>query len=259
LAAPVALLVIPILDTSAAIIRRKLTGRSIFTTDRAHLHHRLLDSGLSNRLVLLIVGGLCAIASAGALASMALQNEMIALLSVLVIVSLLVVTRLFGHAEFLLIKERVLDFWNHLRQEEVPGKVHQHAIRLQGSANWSEMWSTVTAAAEEMQFKSVCLDVNAPSLKAGYHARWGRVDNDSETSCYWKTDVPLSVNGQLVGRVEIVGQRGNETMRDPFGQVAKLVEDLETAIIELTAAAKPPTAGIEVPSPAKVMESVHSA
>jgi UDP-GlcNAc:undecaprenyl-phosphate GlcNAc-1-phosphate transferase len=259
LAAPVALLVIPIFDTSAAIIRRKLTGRSIFTTDRAHLHHRLLDSGLSNRLVLLIVGGLCAIASAGALASMALQNEMIALLSVLVIVSLLVVTRLFGHAEFLLIKERVLDFWNHLRQEGAPGKVHQHAVQLQGSANWSEMWNTVTAAAEEMQFKSVCLDVNAPSLRAGYHARWGRVDSDAETYGYWKTDVPLLVNGQVVGRMEIVGLRGSETIRDPLSQVAKLVEELETGIVELTATAKPQSASHELPSPAEVMESVPSA
>src|SRR5205807_6415533 len=41
LTAPAALLIIPILDTSAAIVRRKLTGRSIFTTDRGHLHHVL--------------------------------------------------------------------------------------------------------------------------------------------------------------------------------------------------------------------------
>src|SRR5262245_26371483 len=42
LATPVALLAIPILDTTAAIVRRKLTGRSVYTTDRCHLHHCLL-------------------------------------------------------------------------------------------------------------------------------------------------------------------------------------------------------------------------
>ena len=38
LAAPMAVLIIPILDTSAAIIRRNLTGRSIYCSDRGHLH-----------------------------------------------------------------------------------------------------------------------------------------------------------------------------------------------------------------------------
>src|SRR5205807_323940 len=47
LAVPAALLVIPIFDTSTAILRRTLTGRSIFTTDRGHLHHCLQGRGLS--------------------------------------------------------------------------------------------------------------------------------------------------------------------------------------------------------------------
>src|SRR2546428_6188308 len=49
LAAPLAALTIPIFDTSAAIVRRKLTGRSVYTTDRAHLHHCLSRRGLSDR------------------------------------------------------------------------------------------------------------------------------------------------------------------------------------------------------------------
>jgi len=36
--APVALLAIPFIDTGAAIIRRRLTGRSVFSVDRGHLH-----------------------------------------------------------------------------------------------------------------------------------------------------------------------------------------------------------------------------
>jgi UDP-GlcNAc:undecaprenyl-phosphate GlcNAc-1-phosphate transferase len=44
---PVAALAIPILDTTWAIVRRRLRGRSIATPDTEHLHHRLLDFGLS--------------------------------------------------------------------------------------------------------------------------------------------------------------------------------------------------------------------
>ena len=42
---PLAVLVIPLLDFSSAVIRRLRAGKSPFTADRKHLHHRLLDMG----------------------------------------------------------------------------------------------------------------------------------------------------------------------------------------------------------------------
>jgi UDP-GlcNAc:undecaprenyl-phosphate/decaprenyl-phosphate GlcNAc-1-phosphate transferase len=47
LVVPIAALAIPIVDTAWAIIRRRLRGKSIATPDTEHLHHRLLDFGLS--------------------------------------------------------------------------------------------------------------------------------------------------------------------------------------------------------------------
>ena len=47
LVVPLAALAIPILDTAWAIVRRRLRGKSIATPDTEHLHHRLLDFGLS--------------------------------------------------------------------------------------------------------------------------------------------------------------------------------------------------------------------
>lgn len=40
--APIALLLIPILDTLCAIVRRAIAGASVFQADAAHIHHRLL-------------------------------------------------------------------------------------------------------------------------------------------------------------------------------------------------------------------------
>src|SRR5262249_52706282 len=108
LALPFALLVLPIFDTTAAIVRRKLTGRSICTTDRGHLHHCLLRRGFSTAGVLWIVGGFCVLACAGALASQAFDNEWIALLTAATVIATLITTRLFGHAEAMLVKGRIL-------------------------------------------------------------------------------------------------------------------------------------------------------
>lgn len=42
---PLAILVLPLLDFSLAVIRRLRAGKSPFTADRQHLHHRLQDLG----------------------------------------------------------------------------------------------------------------------------------------------------------------------------------------------------------------------
>jgi UDP-GlcNAc:undecaprenyl-phosphate GlcNAc-1-phosphate transferase len=57
----VALLVlgVPIIDTFWIIVRRLATGRSPFTPDRGHIHHRLLDLGLSHSQTVLVIYAIC--------------------------------------------------------------------------------------------------------------------------------------------------------------------------------------------------------
>jgi UDP-GlcNAc:undecaprenyl-phosphate/decaprenyl-phosphate GlcNAc-1-phosphate transferase len=53
LIAPLFVLALPILDTTLAIARRALNGLPLFHADQRHLHHRLLQSGLSRQDVTL--------------------------------------------------------------------------------------------------------------------------------------------------------------------------------------------------------------
>jgi UDP-GlcNAc:undecaprenyl-phosphate/decaprenyl-phosphate GlcNAc-1-phosphate transferase len=57
----IALLVlgVPIIDTFWIIVRRLSTGRSPFTPDRGHIHHRLLDLGLSHRQAVVLIYSIC--------------------------------------------------------------------------------------------------------------------------------------------------------------------------------------------------------
>lgn len=57
----VALLVlgVPIIDTFWIIIRRVSQGKSPFTPDRGHFHHRLLDLGLTHRNAVLLIYAIC--------------------------------------------------------------------------------------------------------------------------------------------------------------------------------------------------------
>lgn len=63
---PLLILAIPILDTTFAIIRRKLKGESIATPDKSHIHHQLLNMHFSYQTTVLIIyaiQGLFALAS----------------------------------------------------------------------------------------------------------------------------------------------------------------------------------------------------
>ena len=52
---PFSILAIPLIDLAMAIVRRLRAGRSPFAADREHLHHRILDMGVSHRRTTLIL------------------------------------------------------------------------------------------------------------------------------------------------------------------------------------------------------------
>ena len=63
---PVIVLAIPLADTALAIVRRAIRRQGLFTGDREHIHHRLIDSGLSHRravLGLYVVSVTCGLAA----------------------------------------------------------------------------------------------------------------------------------------------------------------------------------------------------
>lgn len=51
-AAPVLVLGVPLFDTTFVVVRRFVTGKKISEADRSHLHHRLVNKGLSHRQVI---------------------------------------------------------------------------------------------------------------------------------------------------------------------------------------------------------------
>lgn len=64
---PFAILIVPLLDFGLAVLRRVSAGKSPFSADRKHLHHRLLDMGHSHFHAVLIFYGWTAVVSIGCL------------------------------------------------------------------------------------------------------------------------------------------------------------------------------------------------
>ncbi|MGA3087534.1 MAG: MraY family glycosyltransferase [Terriglobales bacterium] len=60
-AIPVVSFGLPILETALSVLRRLISGRPIFTADREHIHHKLLEMGFSHRQVVIVLYAVSAI------------------------------------------------------------------------------------------------------------------------------------------------------------------------------------------------------
>lgn len=60
-AIPVVSFGLPILETLLSIVRRLISGRPVFTADREHIHHKLLQHGMTHRQVVILLYGVSAI------------------------------------------------------------------------------------------------------------------------------------------------------------------------------------------------------
>jgi UDP-GlcNAc:undecaprenyl-phosphate/decaprenyl-phosphate GlcNAc-1-phosphate transferase len=250
LSAPLAILVLPMFDTTAAVIRRKLTGRGLAVADRGHLHHVLMRNGLTVQRVLVSVGVLGLVAAGGALASTALHNDLFAFIAAGGVIAALVAGKLFGNAELRLIRTRLTFAVRGVWPRGASRQPWELAIRLQGNADWDLLWEDLTGVADRLNFQTICLDVNAPAMHENYHARWDQPGGAIE-AFLWRLEVPLILNGLPIGRLSVSAERDHQSLIDTLQVLIKIIELAEIRAVEV--AADPPSVQIATPIPVKPM------
>jgi UDP-GlcNAc:undecaprenyl-phosphate GlcNAc-1-phosphate transferase len=247
LGAPLAILVLPMFDTAAAVVRRKLTGRGLATPDRGHLHHVLLRNGLTVRRVLVIVAVLGLIAAGGALASTALHNDLFAIVAGGGVVIALIAGKLFGNTELRLIHKRVAAAIRGMWKDRL--QPWELAVHLHGTADWDEVWDDLIGVAAALKLQSLCLDVNAPAMHEDYNARWTNPAS-AHDAVVWRLEIPLFGPGEVpIGRLTVSGERDGQPLSDALLTLTKIVETAEVCAAEAIASkplVAPPAAAVEV-------------
>jgi UDP-GlcNAc:undecaprenyl-phosphate GlcNAc-1-phosphate transferase len=232
LAAPVVIWTVPIFDSAAAILRRKLTGRSVYTSDRAHLHHALTERvGNCRALVWLAVAS--SATSLGALASVWWKNDAVAILSAAAVVLVFILTRVFGYSELKLVTARLSGFLRSLvtiRRLDSAAAVEQ-TVRLQGSRPWEILWESLTEWGDKLDLRQIRLDVNVPLLGEGYHASWQRAGN-GEADRAWRLELPLLAGERVVGSLKIAGDCSG-TASENLQRILDLLEPFEAHLLAL--------------------------
>ncbi len=229
-AAPLlAIWAILILDSLAAVIRRKMTGRSIYDGDRAHLHHRLLAHGFSSNQTAMLISGLCMITGLAAIISVWLQQPIIGItVSTLVVIGL-AVSRVFGHIELKLVGSRMLkagkNSLNPLRPQLTSTTT---TVQLQGNAEVNQLWSAIRDAAERFELRTLRFNLHIARKHEDFFAHWESPKGLNDTAI-WNLDRAFVHAGTVCGRVVASGRiQGNRRSASDFAEfLDSLAADFE--------------------------------
>src|SRR5262249_45386751 len=143
---------------------------------------------------------------------------------------LLIVTRMFGYSEFLLVKKHLAAIAASFLSLRVSRSHHSMEVHLNGSADWQALWLKLVEAASENELNALVLDVSASAGLERYHARWTKMSSVPEAMDQWKTVIPLSLRGSVVGRLHVMGQRCSRPIGRQMMLLADLIDDLEAAL-----------------------------
>ena len=233
-AVPIVLMAIPLFDSSMAIIRRKLTGRSVFTVDRGHIHHNLMRFGIKNRWLVGVITLLSFVTASGAVLGVVFQSDMISVMTLLFAVGSLVVTRIFGFAECELVVKRGINFSKTLvaRRGVSDNLVQQQTVRLQGSRKWEIVWDTMIEFAEKHNLSKISLDLNMPWLHEGFHASWHK-NKMPEIGERWQVRLPVVSQERILGRIEALGKYDTSSTFPVISALAEMLEELQPCMLEM--------------------------
>ncbi len=225
--APLLVLTLPLFDSSIAILRRVLTGRSIYATDRAHLHHRLLDR-FSHPMMLVVVASLCTITSITSILSVTFQQQWIAFFGVALVIALLVLTRSFGNAELHMLVKRGANFGESLlvRSNHTDGKVHQKTVQLQGNRQWDAIWNSLVEFAMDRHLSKIKLDLSIAWMQEGYHGSWQR-SRLPEKSQQLVLKMPLYLDTKMVGRIEVIASAQSPEIMETLDLLSDRFRELQ--------------------------------
>ena len=202
--APVALLAIPFIDTGAAIIRRRLTGRSIFAVDRGHLHHALLKKGYSPVKSLVWVIFFCVITAVGGVAALVYKQAEFALVAVGLVFAMMAGARLFGFAELRLVTRKTQNLIRSAlhASDQQENQVQDVVYHVQGERDWEPWWKKLREFAIEQGILKMTMDLNAPWLHESWHAKLKSRETVRESNYMWSTSIPLLFEKRIFGKVD---------------------------------------------------------
>lgn len=193
---PAVALGIPICDTFFAILRRSLEGRSIFSPDREHFHHRLIALGLTQRHAVIAIYGATGVSAGLGLFMMVRQDAG----SLILFGGLLFLVLLLFHAVGAVprtggwrrSRERHAAIRRHEREDRVLNDLQRRFRRADNLPQW---WQAVCEAARRLDFAWMSLRVRHP-------------DGSVDTTVWRGPSVPATISRVITLNLPLTDEGG---------------------------------------------------
>jgi len=189
LALPALALGIPIFDTLFSMLRRFLERRSMFSSDRAHFHHRLLDLGLKHKHVVIAIYGITLFVTGLGLFMMITHNEKSLVIFLCLLMLLVLAFRIVGSVR---LRETITQLrekyavTNRTREEVERFEAAQ--LHLRRATTFEQWWRAISAAAGMMD----CLSLSLPITSRDGTSRTLTWKNGSESdSQHMNANIPV--------------------------------------------------------------------
>jgi UDP-GlcNAc:undecaprenyl-phosphate GlcNAc-1-phosphate transferase len=205
-AIPVVSFGLPILETSLSVVRRFISGRPVFTADSEHIHHKLLQLGMSHRQVVIVLYGVSAIFALLSLFLLWPTGSTLGLVLAVLGTGIWIGVQHLGYLEFGEIRrvaQRTIEqrhiFVNNLA-------IRRATEELKVARDFQQVSRILTAAFDANDFDAFELRAEFPSAARGFHLvephhpahlRWQKAASFKEFGSTWSISLDLVSAGNL--------------------------------------------------------------
>jgi UDP-GlcNAc:undecaprenyl-phosphate GlcNAc-1-phosphate transferase len=160
LALPIAVLGVPIFDTFFSMLRRFLERRSIFSADRSHFHHRLIDIGLTQRQAVIAIYGVTLLAAGLGMLMIVTPRIHVLIIFFCILVFLLLLFHIVGSVRLEQLMAAMQKRYTIIHREREERKSFEEAaLHFRRAQTFDQWWQAISTAADKMEFWTVDLPV----------------------------------------------------------------------------------------------------
>lgn len=257
---PLIALGLPVFDAIFAPIRRFLVGKEMFKPDRSHIHHRLIEMGLSTKKAVLILYIITILLCCLAILVVNFRNEHIGFVLIIVGIGMIVIVQKLGYLEYFG-SDKIIGWFKDISDEVGFSRSRRSFLNIQmeitTANNLSELWEKICNALDVLKFDRAdlliaskhiditqkntdntatsCALKNYPRFPSNpnqvewHYERPGFIlTNDSCKECLLKLELPLLDNQGFYGTLWMI----KDLNKDPISHYTlRRVEHLRRSIV----------------------------
>ncbi|MES0446403.1 MAG: MraY family glycosyltransferase [Desulfobacterales bacterium] len=198
---PLLALGVPLFDTILSPLRRFIRGRDMFRPDNGHIHHRLLDMGLTTKKAVLFIYMLTFVLCIMAVVMVNIRDEQAGLFLIILGAGAVIFVRKLGYFEYLG-SDKIFGWFKDLTDTAGISQQRRSFLSLQidagRSENFEELWQNITTAFKMLEFDKAELHLNSKNpSKFELQKEWAWMRDgfdeisDIRKECLFKVELPL--------------------------------------------------------------------